>query len=133
MLRSVIRVPFTISDLYGGFASAPGLLILEGEDLILEFQIRDEIFGVVKGDAKVERIQLTAVESVEYKQNWFRSLLIIRVFSLLDLNGIPGASKGELKLKISRKDRQRAKELESRVKYILSEIRLRDLDDWDQA
>lgn len=127
MLPSTTRVPVSITDLYGGFARATGLLILESDSLILEFQVKDEILGVVKGKPKSFKIPLVALDSVAYSQNIFSAKVELRVKRLRDLEGIPNAEKGEIKLKIARRDRQRAKEFVSSANYQLSEIRLDEM------
>lgn len=127
MLPSTTRVPVSITDLYGGFARATGLLILESDALILEFQVKDEIFGVVKGKPKSFKIPLLALDSVAYSQNIFVAKIELRVKRLRDLEGIPNAEKGEIKLRIGRKDRKRAKEFVSSANYQLSEIRLDEM------
>lgn len=127
MLPTVSRVPVAITDLYGGFARATGLLILESGSLILEFQVKDEILGVVKGKPKSFRIPLAALDSVSYAQNIFSARIELRVKRLRDLEGIPNAEKGEIRLRVGRKDRKRAKEFVSSANYQLSEIRLDEM------
>lgn len=127
MFQSATRVPVTLGDLYGGFAKATGLLILEGEHLLLEYQIKDELFGALKGKPRSFRIPLTALDSVEYKKNFFGTKLMIRVLRLRDLDGIPNSEKGEVKLKISRKDRPQAEAVASAINYRLSELRLDEM------
>lgn len=127
MLQSATRVPVTLGDLYGGFAKATGLLILDGDHLILEYQVKDELFGAIKGKPKSFRIPLSALDSVGYKKNIFGTKIMVRVLRLRDLDGIPNSEKGEVKLKISRKDRPRAEELVSHINYRLSEMRLNEM------
>lgn len=127
MLQSATRVPVTLGDLYGGFAKATGLLILDGENLILEYQIKDELFGALKGKPRSFRIPLNVLDSVEYKKNLFGTKLMIRVLRLRDLEGIPNSEKGEVKLKISRKDRLQAEAFVSQINYRLSEMRLDEM------
>ncbi|MDP5172741.1 MAG: hypothetical protein NWR72_21060 [Bacteroidia bacterium] len=130
MLQPHIRVPFIIDDIYGGFAKASGLLRIESDALLLEFQVQENLFGgLMKGKPKVFRIPITALDSVEFKKTWFNSKLIIRVMRLRDLDGVPGAQEGEAKLKIRKQDRERAKEIASQVSIRLSEIRLSQMDD----
>ena len=50
-------VPFTMS-VYGGMAECHGLLRPEGDSLVLEYQVQDNMFGVIRGRAKAVRIPL---------------------------------------------------------------------------
>lgn len=129
-MQSRIRVPFSIEDLYGGFAKASGLLRLDGPHVMMEFQVEENLLGgLFKGKPQVYRIPVSALDSVEFKKSWFVTRLILRVVRLHDLEGVPGAKEGEVKLKIRKQDRERAAEIVSQINIRLSEIRLSDMDD----
>lgn len=132
MLSQPSRLAFFIDDLYAGLAKASGLLRLEGEAIILEFQVEENLIGgLVKGQPKVFRMNLRAIESVELEKKWWwrNPRLILRVKRLRDLEGIPGSKEGEVDIKIRRQDREDAKAMVSRINLLLSEIRLADMDD----
>ena len=132
MIQPTLRVPFTIDDLYAGFAKASGLLRIEQDDLLMEFQVQDNLLGgIVKGRPQGFRIPIEALDSAEYKKNWLGSRVIIRVQRLSDLEGVPGAERGEVKLKIRKEDRTRAQDLIGQLNIRLSEFRLADMDTFD--
>ncbi|HEY1380646.1 MAG TPA: hypothetical protein VGF55_27845 [Gemmataceae bacterium] len=96
-------VPFTMS-VYGGLAECHGLLRPEGDSLVLEYQVQDNMFGIVRGRAKAVRIPLADLESVELKGRWFGRSLVIQARSLLTLAAVPNAKQGRLELIVARPD-----------------------------
>jgi len=44
------NLPFTIPDLYADFAEAQGIARLDDDILILEYQTKDSIVGMIKSD-----------------------------------------------------------------------------------
>ena len=99
---------FSLGDVYCGFAQADGVAWLEPNDLSLEFQIEDSIFGVVKLPMKAVRIPLADIESVHLKPGWRKTGLIIRTSRLSAIAEVPTRSGGEVKLYVSSKDREAA-------------------------
>lgn len=125
MLTTRTRLPFTIENVYGGFVKVNGILRVEQDILILEFQMKDNLLGgVLKGKPKVVTIPLTNVESVEFKKNWFFANMYINVYRLEDISELPNNDNGAVKLKIRRKARERAKQIESRLGLRISELKL---------
>lgn len=132
MLTERSRLPFTIENVYGGFAKVSGILSVLRDALRLEFQMSDNLIGgVLKGNAKEILLPLKAIESVEFRKNWFVANFYIRVFSLKDIQSMPNNDEGEVKLRIKRRDRDRARNLASHINLRLSEIRLEMMDDND--
>ncbi len=122
-------VQFEIPNVNHGFQVASGLLKLEGEHLILEFQVKDAFFEVIKSDVEEVAIPLRDLQSVEYKKGWFSAKIILEASSLRALDGLPGADQGECKLKIKRKERKEAEKLVSKIRLVMSEMKLSDLDE----
>lgn len=132
MMISQIRLPFTLSDVYSGFAEANGLLYVQRDDvLVVEVQVKDAFLGVVKSKPKRTYIPFRDIVSLDFKKNWFITRLTIRVTSLEHLNNFPGDHQGEVKLNIKRRDREEAKQLASYVNLRISEIRLDMMDEGD--
>ena len=121
-------VPFTI-EVYEGLAQAEGILHLEGGYLVLEWQVKDGIFGVLKGKIKRMALSLEQVREVELrKRMWpFRSSLRICVTDLRALEATPGTG-SELRLLVARRNRKALLQLAGEVRLQLSEVRLRQLD-----
>ena len=125
MLSERSRLTFTIENVYGGFAQVGGLLRVNNDLLILEFQTKDTVFGgLLKSRAKEKHLPLQEIESVEYKKKWFSTHIIIRVYRMGSLDNVPGSDKGEIKLKLKKKDRSTAQSMVSRINLRISELRL---------
>ncbi|MDR8392210.1 hypothetical protein NC796_13730 [Aliifodinibius sp. S!AR15-10] len=122
-------VQFEISNVNHGLQTASGLLKLVGEQLVLEFQLKDAFFEVFKSDVEEITIPLRELQSVELKKGWFSSKIILEARSLRVFDEIPGTEGGECKLKIKRKDRKDAENLVSKIRLTMSEMKLKDLDD----
>ena len=132
MLPERTRLPFFMDNLYGGFAKLNGILSVMKDMLVLEFQVKENVFGgLVKSRPKELNIHLKEIDSVEFKKNWFVANFYLRTVKLQHLDGLPGGEDGEVKLKIKRKDREKAKHLASYLALRLSEIRLDMLDEED--
>ncbi|MEZ4775882.1 MAG: hypothetical protein R3D00_22060 [Bacteroidia bacterium] len=129
MLSERTTLPFTIDNVYAGFAKVSGILSVVRDHLILEFQVSDVIGGIVKGRPKEIRIPLRSVEQVVFKKNWFVANFYVRVYRMTDLQDIPNNQAGEVKLSITRKNRERAIQLASSINLRLSELRIEMLDD----
>lgn len=127
MLNS-FRVPFSKPGLYGGLAKATGLISLSDTALILEFEIREELFGALKSSVKEIEIHFLDIECLELKKRLFWPKLIIKTTKLRSLKEVPGSHQCEVKLKIPRKNFDDAKNLASVVNMKVSEARLKQLE-----
>ncbi|MCB0840951.1 MAG: hypothetical protein KDD99_29990, partial [Bacteroidetes bacterium] len=66
MLIERTRLPFSIENVYGGFAKVNGILSVRKDILILEFQVKENVFGgLVKSRPKELNIPFRDLESVE--------------------------------------------------------------------
>lgn len=112
----------------GGFAETHGLMGLEKDMLTVEFETKDSLFGVIKSGIKRIKIPISELEAVYWKKKVFGAALIIRARSLKAISSIPGNNKGEVHLKITRRDRDVAAQFASRLELRISEHRLDRLD-----
>ena len=101
-------VPVTLESSWAGLASNSGLLRLESNTLVLEFETKDDVLQVLKSGVKRVAVPLTEVETCRWKPGWFGGTIELSVRSLSLLNGIAGAAQGSVVLGISRKDRAKA-------------------------
>jgi len=121
-----VSLPFTIHDLYGGFAEVRGLLRLADKALVLEFQTQDAVLNVLKMPLEETTLPFDQLVSVGFTSKWFgyATTLSIKTKTMKSLAGVPGSGQGELRLAIARVDRDKAQELVSRVNLQLSEAAL---------
>ena len=87
-----ISLPFKIPDAYKGFAEASGIEKASRAGLILEFEIKDGLFGVLRSGVRDVRNPLSDIASVNLQKGWFRTKLVVRVKSLSALSEVPGGS-----------------------------------------
>ncbi|HEX4589349.1 MAG TPA: hypothetical protein VH120_05435, partial [Gemmataceae bacterium] len=111
---AMTSVPFKLR-VYGGMAECHGLLRPDGDCLVLEYQVQDNMFGVVRGKARAVRIPLAELESVALRGKWFGRSLVIQSRSLLPLANVPGSKQGRLELAIARPDWPAAERLAAEV------------------
>ncbi|MEL6844151.1 MAG: hypothetical protein AAFP02_13155, partial [Bacteroidota bacterium] len=105
-----------------------GMMRLGQKSLILEYQVKDGIVGMIKSDPKELVIPFDNLLEVKYKLNWAVSRFKITVNSMRILGKFPVSDSGVISLKIKRKQKQGAKELASRLNLLLSEHRLEMMD-----
>lgn len=121
-------IPFRITNIDHGIREADGLLRLEDEKLVLEYQLKDSIMGVFKSDVEIMRIPIEKLSDASLKKRLFTTKLMLQASSMTFFDEVPGSNHGRLELKIKRRDRKAAENLASRITLLLSEARLRNLD-----
>jgi hypothetical protein len=122
-------VTFQTDKAYGGFAEVQGQMRYEGDALVLEFQVKDSLFGALKSGVKELVLPLATLEDLSFKKGWFRHRMTIRTRSMADLSDLPGADGSILVVKIAKSDADAARDLASHVLLLLSEDRLRRLEE----
>jgi hypothetical protein len=105
-------VPFTM-DVFAGLGKCEGILREEPGHLVIEYQSRDAIAGIVKSDVRSVTVALKDLASVTITKGWLGTswmgvkieLQGVRMESLKD---VPGMCQGKVVLGIARKDRDAA-------------------------
>ena len=126
MIEDII-IPFEV-DVYEGFAECHGLLYLKENYLVMEFQTKDSIFGVIKSKVKKLFISAEDIIKVDFEKKLFRTKLTIHTKSLNIAQKFPGTKKGEISLKLKKKHREDCTEMISRLNLMISESKLSSLD-----
>jgi hypothetical protein len=129
MFSTNVSLPFTTEDAYQGLANVNGMMQVRRNELILEYQVKDNIFGVLKSGTKELHIPFSELSEVQYKLNWFVSRFRLHVKSMRILGEFPVGKDGVISLKIKRKQKKVAQDLASSINLRLSEIRLDMMDD----
>lgn len=96
--------------------------------LTLEFEIKDSLVGLLKSGVKEVRIPIGEINSVILKKGWFKTAFIIRAQRLSSLGELPKQDRGQLRLYLSREDRETAEQLVSFLMLRISENKLELLD-----
>lgn len=101
-------IPFTIDNVYSGFAECSGLLRDEGSALCLEFETVDGLFHFFRSGVKQVRIPATEIVSVTADKGWVSGSIVIQTSRLESVKAVPNMQQGRIVLKIARKDRAAA-------------------------
>ena len=124
----VASVPFSVPNLHGGLATARGIVRLEPEHLVLEFDVKDDLVGVFNSGVSRVRIPLTEVESLKLSKRLWWTTFIVRTRSMTAIADVPGRSHEGFRLSIARKYRDDAAELTAEVDLRMAELRLDEMD-----
>ena len=121
-------LPFKTDEAYHGFAEIQGLLHVERDHLLLEFELKDALFGVLKSGAKELKISYLDLNHVAYRRSWVKSRLVLQVNNMRVLSAFPGAKDGTIVLKIKRKYKGAAEDIESYANLRIAELKLEKLE-----
>jgi hypothetical protein len=117
-------LPFSIPHVYEGLANAKGIARVEAAQLILEFEVKDGLFGMIKSGVREVRIPFDDLADLELHKGWFGTKLSIRTRRMATSSQIPGSEAGIARLHVARKDRPTAEMLVSTLLLDLSERQL---------
>jgi len=107
-------IPFS-AKAYGGFGAVKGLIRAEGGALVLEYQVKDAVLGVLTSSPKEVRVPLDQVVSMVLDEGWFNTRLRIQSSRLCTWAGFPDSDMGRVELNLDRADRDNARALIARV------------------
>ena len=107
-----------------------GSVRLEGETLHFEFYKSDNVFEAYKSDLMTLTIDLGDLTDLEFKKSFFSGgKFILRAKSEQVFGELAGTEIGVRILKVKKKEREAALSLTSRARLLLSERKLRELDE----
>ena len=121
-------IPVKFPEIYEGFADAEGVLRISSDALALEYQVKDNLIGVVKSDVKAAVIPFERIDEVDFRSNFIWTRLNIRVDSLQVVEDVPGAKQGKINLKIPRRYRREAAEMAHEASIRVSQRKLDRLE-----
>lgn len=101
-------IPIKFPQIYEGFADAEGVLRISSDALVLEYQVKDNLIGVVKSGVRTTVIPFERIDEVDFRSRFIWTSLNIRVDSMQIVADVPGAKQGNVKLKIPRRYRKEA-------------------------
>ncbi len=96
-------VPFKITDSYEGFAECIGLLAVSRDELRMDFETQDALFGMFKSGIKSITIPFDAIDEIGFKKSIWGNKIELRLNRLDLIRSIPGQNSAEIKLSIARK------------------------------
>ncbi|MEX0608408.1 MAG: hypothetical protein WD016_03760 [Balneolaceae bacterium] len=121
-------LPFSIEDLHGGFMKVEGILRVEDENLVFEYQKKDAVLEAYQSELKTQTIDLHEIDILEHKKGWFSDKLILHGKRGSSFKELPGKDLTERVLKVKKKHRNHAANLTSNLNLLLSEKKLRDME-----
>jgi len=95
------QVLFSTSDSMG-MTETSGMIRLEDDKLILEYQTIDALLGLIKSEVKTLEIPLANLSSGRIEQKLWSADLILQGKTMRVLSSVPGASRGQLRVKLNR-------------------------------
>lgn len=123
---SQVVVPFKIKNVFEGFAESNGLLIADKSELKIQFQTKDSLFGVIKGNVNEIVISLDQIDEITFKKSLFGSKLTISVADMKLLKGIPGLDSGVITVSIENSNVKKALEFVSCVSFDSESLKYRN-------
>ena len=121
-------IPVKFPEIYEGFADAEGVLRISSEALTLEYQVKDNLIGVVKSGVRTAVIPFERIDEVDFRSNFFRTAINIRVSSMQVVEDVPGAKQGRVRLKIPRRYKREAAEIAHEASIRSSQSKLDRLE-----
>lgn len=121
-------LPFSIEDLHGGFMKIEGVLRVESDNLIFEYQKKDAVLEAYQSELKTQTIDLNELDILEHKKGWFSDKLVIHGKRASSFKELPGKDLTERVLKVKKKHRNHAANITSGLNLLLSEMKLNDLE-----
>jgi hypothetical protein len=122
-----IYVPFQLNKVYNGIAEGDGILRWDGSKIIIEYQVKDSIFGVIKSSIKRFGLRVDDLQDINVTKNFFSCFICLKSISLYTFNNFPGRQMNEIKLKLRKSDFEDARCICSAVQLAISERRLNNM------
>ena len=99
----MMSVPYSISDNHRGFSEMRGVIGLEGDDVVIEMQVK--VLGMFKRPTQSFRFDMTDLEEIRHTRRVWGDTVVLRTRPMDLVADIPGSSDGALTLKVKRADR----------------------------
>ena len=124
-------LPIRQNEQYMGLAELSGLLRVEKDFIVLEYNLKDEMLGMFNSDLKVLKIPLHTVEEIHVKMKWFSARFEIHLNRLPKTDKSLSINGNVISFIIKKKEIKKAQSIRSSLMLHISEKRLRELDDDD--
>lgn len=102
--HSIATLPFTISELYGGFATAHGIAHLFADRIELEYEVVDDVLGAVKSGSQQVTIPVSSLTDVRMKKGIFSDRIDFQTDRLEIAKDVPNSKQGRFSLGVKRRD-----------------------------
>ena len=117
------RVNFKIPDLYGNLAEAKGLVQTHGDNVLIEYDVRDTIFGAAKSKIKELVIPISDLSSVHFDRKLWYTKLTLNGRRMKTFSSMPGNDGNGVCLYFGRDSRAASERLFEEIRDLLEESR----------
>ncbi len=94
-----------------GLSETQGLVTLQDEKLVIEYQTTDSLLGVYKSAVKVVQIDIGELSQARLEQKLWNTKLVLHAKTMRGFQHVPGNDRGVLRLEIDRQCGRAASEL----------------------
>ncbi len=112
-------VGFTVPDPMG-LSESQGVVNLEDDRIIIEYQTLDTMLGFLKTKVKVAEVSIKDLTNARIEQGLWTTDLVLSGKNLRCFGNTPGSAGGKLRLKINRQSRRAAERLVSQLREQLN-------------
>ncbi len=113
-LDSEEQVLFSTSD-SANLSDTQGMISLEDDKVIVEYQTADALIGLLKTSVKVIEVPLEGVIGARLEQKLWSTEFILQGKNMRSLGNLPGASRGSMRVKIARGSTNAANQLVEQI------------------
>ncbi len=118
-------MPFTIPGVAPlNLADVEGVARLDGDVLVLEFQMVDGVFGKLRSGVREVRLTPDDLESISHRRGWFHDSVVLAVHRLGSVASIPGAKGVMIRLRCKHRHRKAAESLSLAVRLRITDRNL---------
>jgi hypothetical protein len=112
-------------ETHGGFGEMQGMLLFDGQRLLLQYQTADSVLGVLRSNPRQVEFALDSLMDARYGAGffWLAPNIQLRLSDFNALAQLPSADGGRLQLSVRWADRRDAKRLIEGLSSLLSERR----------
>lgn len=113
-------------DAYGGLGEVRGIARLDPNGLVLQYQMRDAVLGVLRTATQTTLIPSPTIVGCDYRAGflWLLPWIDLRVSDLGPVENIPSREGGRLRLRFAFADRRAARALVTGIQARRAEFRL---------
>ncbi len=113
------NVGFTVFDPMG-LTETQGLINLEGDNVVVEYQTLDSMMGFLKTSVKHVEIAVENLTGARLEQKLWSSYLVLQGRNIRTFKNAPGSSSGRLRVRINRQSRKATESLVQEIRARLT-------------
>src|SRR5690625_1433966 len=121
-------LPVKQTDIYGGLAEVTGLIRKQESMLVLEYQVKDDVFGMFNSNIRTLELPFHQIDSIEVKKRWFSARFEIHLNRLPAIKKPLHLKENCLSFDIKRKDLEKARSLCSNILLMSADRKRAEVD-----